>query len=173
MNMPAYRVLSSFAIAAVSLMIVCAAPGFGHAQSSSRGAEQGQVKKASPNANKGSQVASKSRKAKRRLAKRPGAPANNQFDGSWTVSLHGGAGECRGHSLTYGVQIRNGNIGYAGGDASVTGRVTASGGVSVRVVSGDRMGTASGRLSRSSGGGTFQGQVGGSPCSGNWSAGRA
>jgi hypothetical protein len=126
-------------------------------------------------AGQGSQHADQAsaRKAQHHIAKRAPTPVNpTQYDGSWTVSLRGTAGACQGNPVTYNVQVRNGHVVYGGGDSSVTGRVSPSGGVIVRVASGNRVGTVSGRLSRGSGGGTFQAQVGGSACSGSWSAGR-
>jgi hypothetical protein len=112
------------------------------------------------------------RAARRAKKRHPAQVGRNAFDGSWTVSLRGTAGLCAGHSLTYVVQVRNGHISYRGGDAAVSGSVSPSGGTFVRIVSGDRSGTASGRLSGRSGGGSFQGQAGGSQCSGSWGAHR-
>jgi hypothetical protein len=154
----------------------------GQVRKGSHRADQDQVRKGSHRADQG-QVRKGSRRAAQRDARNgrngisprvstQGSP--NQYDGSWTVSVQGGAGICQGHSLTYAVQIRNGQIFYGGGDGSVSGRVSPSGAAFVRVVSGDRSGTGSGRMSsRASGSGTFQGQAGGSPCSGSWRAGRA
>jgi hypothetical protein len=193
-NAAAHRVLSIIDLAVISLAFVFVSADLGHAQTAPRRADQSQVSKGSQHANqgqvrKGSHRADQDqvRKGSRRAAQRDARNARNRtsprtstqgspnpYDGSWSVTVQGGAGICQGHSLTYAVQIRNGQIFYGGGDGSVSGRVSPSGAAFVRVVSGDRSGTGSGRMSsRASGSGTFQGQAGGSPCSGTWRAGRA
>ena len=51
-------------------------------------------------------------------------------------------------SYRYAVTIRNGIISYGGGDAYLSGRVNAKGGVYVRVSAGGQNAAGSGRLSR-------------------------
>ena len=94
------------------------------------------------------------------------------FDGSWSVVVVTRRGSCD-QSYRYGIQIRNNVVYYAGGGpVSVSGRVSASGQVSVRVSSGPQYAVGSGRLSRSSGGGSWRGQGPTGACSGVWSASR-
>jgi hypothetical protein len=163
-----YKQLSTAAFATISLTILFA--DLGHAQTGQRFAGFGKVRVGWDSLDQGA-----ARRGKHHLVRRGkqrGPTQANAFDGSWTVSLRGTTGLCSGHSLTYLVQIRNGHIVYRGGDGTVSGRVTSGGAAFARVVSGDRSGTVSGHLSRSSGGGSFQGQAGGGPCSGTWGARR-
>ena len=100
------------------------------------------------------------------------ALARTIFDGSWSVTVTGRSGSCAGNSLSYGLQIRNGNIYYSGGDARVSGHVSPKGAVYVHVSSANGSGSGSGRLSRSSGGGHFRGTTSNGPCAGTWFAQR-
>jgi hypothetical protein len=94
------------------------------------------------------------------------------FDGSWSVIVVTRQGPCD-PSYRYGITISNGVVHYAGGGAvSLTGRVAPSGAVSVRVSSGPQYAVGTGRLSRSSGGGSWRGQGPSGACSGSWSASR-
>jgi hypothetical protein len=94
------------------------------------------------------------------------------FDGPWTVLVTTRKGPCD-QAYRYGVVISNGVVQYAGGGpVSLTGRVTSSGSVSVRVSSGPQWALGSGRLSRSSGGGSWHGQGTKGTCRGVWSASR-
>jgi hypothetical protein len=190
--MIAYRVLSTAAVAAISLGIVFISPDLGQAQTGSQRGDQGQVHKATPRtdqsqARKSAQHATQgqvrksaqsNRKDRNRTASK--APANkapaqtgaNDHDGSWSVSFRGGSGPCVGHAMSYVVQVHNGNISYSGGDGSGSGHVSPSGAVSFHVVSGDRSVNGSGHVSRSSGGGSWQGQATGGSCTGSWVASR-
>ncbi len=95
------------------------------------------------------------------------------FDGSWSVLIVTRSGSCD-PTYRYGVTITNGVIYYAGGGpVSLTGRVSSSGHVSVRVSSGPQYAIGSGRISRSRGGGSWRGQGSTGTCSGTWSATRA
>jgi hypothetical protein len=100
------------------------------------------------------------------------AVARTIFDGSWSVTVTGRSGTCAGNSLSYGLQIRNGNIYYSGGEARVSGHVNPRGAVYVRVSSSQGSGVGSGRLSRSSGAGHFRGVTSNGPCAGTWTAQR-
>ena len=94
------------------------------------------------------------------------------FDGSWSVLIITRSGPCD-QSYRFGAHISNGVVQYAGGGpVSVSGRVNASGHVSVRVSSGPQYAVGSGRLSRNSGGGTWRGQGPSGACAGTWSASR-
>src|ERR1043166_10260890 len=78
------------------------------------------------------------------LAFADGAQARGPYDGSWTVSVAGRSGACAGGNYAYNVQIVNGSVRYYGGDAQISGRVSAGGGVVVRVVSGGSSAIGSG-----------------------------
>src|SRR2546430_3897964 len=90
------------------------------------------------------------------------------FDGPWSVLVVTRAGPCD-QAYRYGVMIARGQVYYAGGGpVSLTGRVSPSGGVTVRVSSGPQYQLiGSGRLSRSTGSGNWRGQ---GP-HGNWARG--
>jgi len=106
------------------------------------------------------------------LAFADSALARGPYDGAWTVSVAGRSGSCAGANTAYNLQIVNNNVRYYGGDAQVSGRVGAGGGVVVRVVSGDRSAVGSGRLRGNVGSGTFRGHAQGGPCAGTWTSQR-
>ena len=91
------------------------------------------------------------------------------FDGSWSVLVITRSGPCE--SYRYGVTISNGIV-SSGGAASVSGRVTPNGSVSVSVSSGAQSGHGSGRLSGNRGSGSWRGSGPTGACSGSWSAQR-
>ena len=94
------------------------------------------------------------------------------FDGPWSVTVVTRSGPCD-PSYRYGVTISRGVVYYAGGGpVSLTGRVSPSGSVTVRVSSGPQYAVGSGRLSRSTGGGSWRGQGPNGGCAGVWSASR-
>ena len=92
------------------------------------------------------------------------------FDGSWSVLIVTRSGPC-GESYRYGVTINNGVV-YSAGIASVSGRVTQNGSVSVSVSSAQGTARGSGKLSRNSGSGSWRGSGPSGTCSGRWSAQR-
>jgi hypothetical protein len=92
------------------------------------------------------------------------------FDGSWSVVIVTRSGACD-PSLRTSVFISNGIV-SGGGGASISGRVSNSGSVSVTVSGGPGTAHGSGRLSRNSGGGSWSGSGGQGRCSGSWSASR-
>jgi hypothetical protein len=100
------------------------------------------------------------------------APARTPYDGSWSVLIVTQRGDCD-RAYRYGVSIVNGVIGYAGGAVNLSGRVSASGAVSVTVSAGSAYASGTGRLSRNSGRGGWSGVSGGSRCSGYWEATRS
>jgi len=94
------------------------------------------------------------------------------FDGPWSVLVVTRSGPCD-QAYRYGVTIARGVVYYAGGGpVSLTGRVSPSVAVTVRVSSGPQYAVGSGHLSRSSGRGSWRGQGAGGTCSGVWSATR-
>jgi len=100
------------------------------------------------------------------------AYANTSFDGSWSVQITMDRGNCEPiNNLT--VDIRDGAMQYAGDSAvSIQGQVVNDGQVRVRLARGDHKVTGSGRLSASSGAGTWHGTGLASSCAGRWSAER-
>jgi hypothetical protein len=94
------------------------------------------------------------------------------FDGPWSVLVVTRNGPCD-QAYRYGVTIIRGVVYYAGGGpVSLTGRVSPSGGVTVRVSSGPQYAIGTGRLSRSTGSGSWRGQGPSGVCTGVWSATR-
>lgn len=94
------------------------------------------------------------------------------FDGPWSVTVVTRSGPCD-QAYRYGVTISRGVVYYAGGGpVSLTGRVSPSGSVTVRVSSGPQYALGSGRLSRSTGSGSWRGQGPNGSCAGVWSASR-
>ena len=94
------------------------------------------------------------------------------FDGPWSVLVVTRSGACD-QAYRYGVTIVGGVVYYAGGGpVSLTGRVSPSGNVTVRVSSGPQYALGSGRISRSTGSGSWRGQGPNGSCAGVWSATR-
>jgi hypothetical protein len=102
----------------------------------------------------------------------PGAQARTPYDGSWSVLIVTQKGDCD-RAYRYPVKIVNGVVSY-GGEASfnVSGRVAGSGSVRVSVSRGQSRADGSGRLSGSSGSGSWRGSSTGASCSGTWTAER-
>ena len=94
------------------------------------------------------------------------------FDGPWSVVVVTRSGPCD-QAYRYGMTIARGVVSYAGGGpVSVSGRVSPSGAVTVRVSSGPQYAIGSGHLLRSSGRGSWRGQGPNGACAGVWSATR-
>ncbi len=106
------------------------------------------------------------------LGSSPAVRAQGSFDGSWSVLIITDTGECD-RAYRYGIRIERGQIIY-GGEAGVafTGRVESNGQVAATVRRGEQSATGSGRLSGSSGGGTWKGQSSTGACGGRWEAER-
>ncbi len=100
------------------------------------------------------------------------AQAAGAFDGSWTVDIAGRSGTCDGLNTSYSLKIVNGVVRYSGGDAQISGSVSQSGDLSVRVSSAGNSAGGSGKLSARSGRGRFRGTSGSGTCGGVWSAAR-
>jgi hypothetical protein len=103
----------------------------------------------------------------------PSARAGSSaFDGDWSVLIQTRAGGCA-PSYRYGVRIQNGEV-FNGGSEPVEleGRVARNGSVRVTVAAGGQEANGAGRLSRTSGGGTWQGQGSAGTCAGTWVAER-
>jgi len=97
--------------------------------------------------------------------------ARTPYDGAWSVLIVTQRGSCD-RAYRYGIQIVDGNLMYQGGVVNLTGRVNTSGAVRVSVSAGDARANGSGRLTRSSGRGSWSGRSGGDACSGYWEAER-
>jgi hypothetical protein len=97
--------------------------------------------------------------------------ARTVYDGDWSVLILTRGGACE-PSVRYGVQIADGMVINGGGIATVQGRVSRSGTVSVIVRSGKQWANGSGRLGRNRGGGAWRGQGASGACHGAWVAER-
>lgn len=102
-----------------------------------------------------------------------GTPARAQvasYDGLWSVLIITEQGTCdRGYR--YAVRIKHGRVGHADPANSsfrIQGRVARGGGIRVSVTRGDKSANGSGRISRTSGSGTWRSAKG--ECSGIWTA---
>jgi hypothetical protein len=91
------------------------------------------------------------------------------FDGTWSVSLVSSGGMCGSGSSSV-LTVRNGSV-RGGSGVSVSGQVGPSGSVSLSLNKSGISGFASGRLSGSSGSGSWS--VASLGCSGHWTARRA
>lgn len=107
------------------------------------------------------------------LAFLAGTPAKAQtsvYDGLWSVLIITEQGTCdRGYR--YAVRIKSGRVGHADPSSSsfrIHGRVTRGGGIRVSVTRGDKSANGSGRMTRTSGSGTWRSSKG--ECSGIWTA---
>jgi hypothetical protein len=93
------------------------------------------------------------------------AAASASFDGTWSVHIASSSSEC-GDGQTVSIGINNGQVSSSMVNAS--GIVAEAGNISVILASGIRKATGFGRLSGSSGSGTWRGPL----CSGTWTASR-
>jgi hypothetical protein len=101
------------------------------------------------------------------------AHADASFDGAWSVQIMIDRGDCSPINRLI-VDIRDGAMRYSGDSAvSIQGQVVNGGAVRVRLTHGDHRASGSGRLSGSSGTGTWHGTGLASACAGRWSAERA
>jgi hypothetical protein len=96
------------------------------------------------------------------------AAAAAPFDGSWTVNIASQSGACKSGSLP--IEVRDGKIVSGNPTVNVQGQVADHGGLRVIVGDGVRKANGSGKLSGTSGSGTWSG--GGGICSGTWVAER-
>jgi hypothetical protein len=100
------------------------------------------------------------------------APVANAFDGDWSVDIMTQSGGCD-RSYRYGVRIANGDVVYdGGGPVDLQGHVFSNGSVRVRVSGGGQQADGQGRLTRTMGTGTWQGQGSFGSCAGVWQAER-
>jgi hypothetical protein len=100
------------------------------------------------------------------------ASARTAYDGNWSVLIVTNKGPCD-RAYRYGLSIRNGAVIYEGSAAvNVAGQVSNNGVVRVRVWAGQQGASGSGRLSHSSGNGSWSGTGSMGSCSGVWTAER-
>ncbi|KQP10019.1 MAG: hypothetical protein Q7T93_10315 [Methylobacterium sp.] len=95
----------------------------------------------------------------------------NRYDGAWSIEVVTLDGPCD-RAYRYGVRINRGEATYAGGDFSISGRVSGNGAVRAVIRRGSDSADVVGRLGRQgTGGGTWNttGLIG---CSGRWNAER-
>ena len=98
--------------------------------------------------------------------------ARTPFDGSWSVLVITQAGDCD-RAYRYEVRIENGAMRHGGQESiELTGRVHPDGRVQVTVGRGDQSASGTGRMSQTSGAGTWRGRSGQKQCSGRWEAER-
>lgn len=98
--------------------------------------------------------------------------AAGAFDGNWSVLILTRSGGCD-PSFRYGVEISNGEVLNAGGaPVSLEGHVAPSGAIQVSVAAGGQEAFGAGRLSRTTGTGTWRGQGSRGACAGTWEAER-
>jgi hypothetical protein len=97
------------------------------------------------------------------LAATPAAAAT--FDGAWNVQIASQNRAC-GDGTTVAIGINNGQVASSDALMSATGRVAESGSINVTLSSGMKRAVGSGRLSATSGSGTWRGPL----CSGTWTA---
>jgi hypothetical protein len=106
-----------------------------------------------------------------RPAAKSAAPVT-AFDGDWSVVIMTQSGGCD-RSYRYGVRIANGDVVYdGGGPVDLQGHVFSNGSVRVRVAGAGQQADGQGRLSRTVGTGTWQGQGSLGSCAGVWQAER-
>jgi hypothetical protein len=95
------------------------------------------------------------------------AAAAAPFDGSWTVNIASQSSACTSGSLP--IEVRDGKIVSGHPTVSVQGQVAESGGLRVIVGDGMRKANGSGKLTGTSGSGTWSAS---GICSGTWIAQR-
>ena len=89
------------------------------------------------------------------------------FDGSWNVQIASSNAACpSGTSVSIG--INNGHVASNNAAVTASGRVAEAGIISVTLSSGMKRAVGSGRLTATSGSGTWRGAM----CSGTWTAQR-
>jgi hypothetical protein len=90
------------------------------------------------------------------------------YDGTWKVTFTPQAGNCHA-SNTVPFTVMGTRVSSAGG-GKVTGGVTGTGSVSVRISVGASWANGGGRLAGNSGAGRWSGIISGDSCSGIWQA---
>ncbi len=99
------------------------------------------------------------------LAATPAAASSEPFDGSWSVKITTQKGTCDS-GATVPIRVTNGSIASDLPVVKVSGQVASNGNLSVNVGHGLEHANGVGRLTDSSGSGTWKGGM----CSGIWTA---
>ncbi|SDS20384.1 hypothetical protein [Bradyrhizobium canariense] len=89
------------------------------------------------------------------------------FDGQWNVQIASTNSAC-GSGSSVSIGINNGKVESANAMMTASGRVAEAGIISVTLVNGIKRAVGSGRLTATSGSGTWHGTM----CSGTWTAQR-
>jgi hypothetical protein len=89
------------------------------------------------------------------------------FDGEWNVQIASSSTACSG-GTSVSIGINNGQVASTGGMMTASGRVAEAGIISVTLASGMKRAVGHGRLSGTSGSGTWRAAI----CSGTWTAQR-
>ncbi|MCK1742272.1 hypothetical protein IVA80_15720 [Bradyrhizobium sp. 139] len=93
--------------------------------------------------------------------------ATSTFDGAWNVRISSSSETC-GNGATVAIGINNGQIASSSAVVSATGRVVDAGSINVNLSTGITRAVGFGRLSGTSGSGTWRGAL----CTGTWTAER-
>lgn len=89
------------------------------------------------------------------------------FDGTWNVRISSSSETC-GNGATVAIGINNGQIASSSAAVSASGRVADAGSINVTLSTGIKRAVGFGRLSGTSGSGTWRGAL----CTGTWTAER-
>ncbi len=98
----------------------------------------------------------------------PAAQASaSTFDGAWNVRISSSSETC-GNGATVAIGIANGQIASSSAMVTASGRVADAGSINVTLSTGIKRAVGYGRLSGTSGSGTWHGAL----CTGTWTAER-
>ncbi len=98
----------------------------------------------------------------------PAATASaSTFDGAWNVRISSSSETC-GNGATVSIGINNGQIASSSAAVTASGRVAEAGSINVTLSTGIKRAVGYGRLSGTSGSGTWRGAM----CTGTWTAER-
>jgi hypothetical protein len=98
----------------------------------------------------------------------PAAATVGSYDGAWSLVFVTQRGECD-PNYSFDVNISNGIVSHPN-LVRLTGRVALNGSVHASVAVQDRFAAGSGKLTKTSGQGTWKGHSGSARCSGYWTA---
>src|SRR5450631_3360694 len=99
-----------------------------------------------------------------------GSARAGSYDGLWNVLIVTQAGSCDA-AYSYPFRVTGGRITSAG-SFDISGRVSGSGAVQVRISTGGSMADGTGRLGGGTGSGRWSARLSGGNCSGRWQATR-
>jgi len=93
--------------------------------------------------------------------------AGSTFDGAWNVRISSSSETC-GNGATVAIGINNGQVASSSAAVTASGRVADAGSINVTLSTGIKRAVGFGRLSGTSGSGTWRGAM----CTGTWTAER-